>query len=237
MLGTRTAPIPVAGGHIVVDVLNDAVHKSGGDLYVQACSPHCDYLFIHTSIRIRAEACGDIEFKFVEDQQSIVETPLTYGADLESVADELYYDVALSIENFAELKNTTQRVKDIERSARHDLSDLLFIQYDHSKLSTQPLLSRLRKAWAHRACRRRSRELISRLWLSMSNLEALKRQWDEARLTFEEEAQEHNKSPLFARDHPDDVATIASLDLSRMQSTLEQAAARLDNRDVVIATA
>ena len=86
-----------------------------------------------------------MEFKSVDDQRSIVETPLTYGADLESVADEIFYDVALSVENFAELKNATQRVKDIERSARHDLSDLLFIQYDHSKLSTQRLLSRLWK--------------------------------------------------------------------------------------------
>jgi hypothetical protein len=51
-------------------------------------------------------------------------------------------------------------------------------------------------------------------------------QWDEARLTFDEEAQEYNKSLLFARDHPGDAAAIASLDLSRMQSTLEQAAAR-----------
>jgi hypothetical protein len=65
----------------------------------------------------------------------------------------------------------------------------------------------------------------------------LKRHWDEARMTFEDDVRDHNKHLLFARDHPDDVAAIESLDLSRMQSTLEQAAARLDNRDVVIATA
>jgi hypothetical protein len=130
--------IPIGGGHIVVEVLADAAKKCAGDLYVQACNPHCDYAFVHTSIRVREASYGDIDFKPDVEQPNVVFTPLTYGDDLDSVAEELFHEIALSVENFAELKNTTQRIKDIERAARHDLSNLLFIQYEHTKTSTKP---------------------------------------------------------------------------------------------------
>jgi hypothetical protein len=44
--------IPMSGGHVVIDVLRDAVAASGAKLVNQACSSGCSFKFIHSTMVI-----------------------------------------------------------------------------------------------------------------------------------------------------------------------------------------
>jgi hypothetical protein len=54
----------MAGGHIVETVLRDIAREAGYGLYVQACSPSCDYMFAHTTIVATAgDDDDDLEYQ------------------------------------------------------------------------------------------------------------------------------------------------------------------------------
>jgi hypothetical protein len=134
------------------------------------------------------------------------------------------------------MKNAGRRLLDIEDAARVDLDVLLSLWHRRTKLNVQPFKS-LRQRWGFTGWRRRSRRLIARLWIEISDMEMLVRQWAERRYYLERGVEEGNKVVLLQRDYANDVRAIESLNLSLIQSAVEQASQRLDNRATAVATA
>lgn len=228
--------VPRSGGHVVIDVLRDAAQRVGGDVYVQACSPGCDYLFTHVGLVVRTDSDADDPSFSPGLHSGIVEVTLPGEATTEDLVGSLYRKIRLAADYFAALKNTGRRVSDIQHAAEDDLISLLMAQHHSIEASTYRLWERLREAWKHRGSRKQRRELAARLLLHAANLEVLKREWNERRLRFERQAQEDQLLLLFANDHPLDAAAIETLSMDTVRATAEHLALRFENRALILAT-
>ena len=71
------------------------------------------------------------------------------------------------------------------------------------------------------------------LWLSLANVETLRRTWENLRRDFEED---HEYLAIFVNDYSSDVATIESLEVGHLDATIEQISQSLDNRALLLAT-
>jgi hypothetical protein len=231
----KDAPLPLSGGHVVKDVLEDALERCGEGLFVQACNPACSYDFAHTSIRAKATGSAEITYApgeyFAEVEASMPNVPV------ESWAEVLLLDIRLSSEEFLEIKNLGRRILDLERDARRTLSMLTALNYQRALIPTRELLRRPKDRWEMRGWRKESRKLISRLWLALSGIEQFRRRWAAAYFHFEESIEASGRSHLFARDYAYEVDEVRSLDLDLLRSGAQEAAERLDYRALSSATA
>ena len=229
--------VPLSGGHIVADILSTALAAMGAGLYIQACSPDCDNQFFHTVMLIRVQPESPkkgLDLELHPLRRGVVEIRIPKAEDNFDVLDWIQLDLGLESENFANVKNLGRRAMDIESSARDLMTHLLAHYYEYASVAAQPMWRALRERWRVRGWRREARQLLAGLWLSLANLEDVRRQWEDLRRDFEEPDAEY--MPLFAIDYSDDVAAVQSFEVSHFDATVEQISRNLDNRAVVMAT-
>lgn len=226
--------IPISGGHVVAEVLDDALDAVDSALYVQSCNPGCEYMFLHQTIQLLEDSeVDDFEIKTGKRDQEVL---VTFD-ELDDPSMQVIW-VALSLggamENFAEFKNYGRRLIDLEHACRLDLGHLLTHYADHAELvhlGWKPKYLRLR--WRNRGWRKEARSLVASVWLALANIESVRRRWDQERLNIADDAE---YVPLFSADFSRDVVTIDSLRLEPVSENVNQIAGWLDNRAVVWAT-
>jgi hypothetical protein len=234
---TTDDDVPRSGGHVVIDVVQDAARRIDGAVYVQPCSPECDYMFTHVGLLVRPDVDADSTSYRRGIHRGVVEVLIQPGPTSEWLSEMLYLEMMSAMDYFAELKNNGQRVLDIQHSAQHDLISLLFAQHHSVEVSTFPLRKRLGEIWRHRGSRKERRVIAARLLLHAANLEMVRREWTENRLRFEARcAEEDGLSLLFANDHPLDAAAIETISMESARATAEQMTLRLENRAMILAT-
>jgi hypothetical protein len=225
------------GGQIVVDILSSALATTQAELYIQACSPGCDNIFFHTNMRLRPDEhyTDDVAPKIVLRRgENTVDVAIP--AD-ESNLDILgWLDVYLGLPafTFARLKNYGRRILDIESSIRDQMAHLLGHYYEHSLITAKPLWRSLKDRWRIRWWRREARQILAGLWLSLANVESLRRDWEESRRNFE--GPRAHYMAIFEADYSNDVAAIESLEVGHLDATIEQISGNLDNRALLMAT-
>lgn len=235
----RSGQIPISGGHVVFDILDAALDSLNMGSYRQPCSPGCEHVFLHTTLRLiiddSMDAANDhlIASKESDESEAIAWIPavaLERGA-----AEYLWFELAMAARDFATMKNIGQRVLDLEYHARHDVSHLLGHAHEHARISSLPFRGRMKGRWKNRGWRREARFLIAALWLSATNIEALKRRWEqEAR---DLSSGHRNILPLFEGDASRDEHALRSLDLTTLNRALDQVTLLLNNREIASATA
>ncbi len=229
--------VPLSGGHIVSEILSVALATMTAELYIQACSPECDNQFFHTAmvIRLQSGASQDrFDLKLQPLRRGKVEVPVPSDMDNFEVLEWMHLHLGLDSDRFAEVKNLARRVIDIESSARDELAHLLGHYYEHASVAAQPLWRTLKKRWRMREWRREARQILAGLWLSLANLETLRRDWEDSRRNFEASGAE--SMLLFEIDYSDDTTSVQSLEVSHFDATVEQISHNLDYRAVVMAT-
>ena len=236
--------IPLAGGHIALDVLENAAKTSASSLINQACSPGCKNLFMHSTMVISLTGETKLEEStYLKVFSSNRSGPDSFDVVVPSVDDELDALTWLSLtlmgtaDHFASMKSTGARLLSVERAARSELSHASLHQYEQSQLATLPLGRRILGSWKRRGSRREMRHLVAGLLLSLANMEMLLRLWQDDRQEFEVAAGSAGESIIFDADMRRDIARIENLKLEHLESGVEQLGNSLNNSALAVATA
>lgn len=225
---------PMSGGHVVEDVLREALTATGSHLYVQNCSPGCSFMFIHRPLRL-LEAPDVHQFKLHPATESAIRMYIP-SFDHDPLEDVDYVAVMLrgSVQEFAEYKNLGRRLIDLEDEVRGDLAHVLHHFHAHAQLVALGFSKKaLKERWRARKWRTEARSLVARIWLVMANIETLRRQWEHARTGL---SGQPDSLLLFDTDYANDAESVTSLQLEPVAETVNQVAVGLDNRMVVAAT-
>lgn len=224
--------IPMSGGHVIADILGDAARRSGFTFFIQACSPGCKHGFAHTSLRFVAKEGGRIEY----DATAV---PSEVGVRIRSTADpaeRFFWNQRTTHQAFTELKNQGRRLLDIEKAARLSLERAMVINYSRASLTREAPWRALRDRWATRRWARDLRFEISRVWLLVTQMEALRREWAQERFRFDAATEEAGSALLYTADYADEVDRVESLDPELMRSAVGEAAERLDSQALLRVT-
>lgn len=239
--------IPLSGGHIVVDVLSDAVSGYvGASLVNQACSLNCEFQFMHPTMVVKPLSASDesdgvdIRLKPLERNGSTsrhfeLYTHAAPGSDYE-VLHSFAYSLMDTANDFSSVKSLGRRIIAIEEVAREQLAHVITHQYRTSQLAMLPPVKRLKARWQNRSMKRHQRHLLIALSLCLANLETLIRTWDEETRSFDENASENGQGAFFQTDSASDRAKIDSLRLNHLESSVQQIANGMDNTAMVTAT-
>jgi hypothetical protein len=80
--------VPPSGGHIVIDVLRDAVSAEQGDELVnQACSSYCSFKFMHPTMPLK-QLTDDERDELNENQLTPIDEAAPRNFDLSTYADD-----------------------------------------------------------------------------------------------------------------------------------------------------
>lgn len=224
----------ISGGHVVADILRDAVESVGSDLYVQSCSPGCDFMFLHRTLRVVFDPEVDL-FAIRQDAGTRL-LDMAVGLDREpaKLMELLPILLKSTVSDFANFKNLGRRLIDLEEVCRQDLTHLLHHYQQHAQLVAQGVgRAALLERWRERGWRREASALVSDVWLALANMETLRRGWDRER---QDVARETDVLPLFDLDFARDVTEVEATNMSAVAGSVTQVAAELNNRLVVVAT-
>jgi hypothetical protein len=237
--GDPSAPVTKSGGHVVRDILEKTMERVDLGLYVQSCSAGCKHDFTHTDVRISMELSGESSTKFEPGpyvKEVVARTPGSCVDGWEA-AEVVFQAVLRGFDEFADMKNTGRRILEIEESARVDVNSLLAINMGRAEIATLGRFDRVKAEFESRGWRKQSRELIARIWLAVTNLEMLRRDWDEVQGNFRRRVAETSRSLLYELDYAGEVDQVGALDTDTMRAAVEEAASRLDNRALLWGTA
>jgi hypothetical protein len=229
--------VPLGGGHIVYEVLEDALQKCGFWLPVQGCSSECSLGFAHRPLKLVTGPCDLPAFHGVDDQDA---SRILVDDDVPSeMALGAWYAISGDIATFAEAKNVARYVMNLEGLARRDLSRLLEAQWRYVSAlpSRSSRFGRVLGAPLERVRQRALvRDLVSKMWLYLVNLEYGKREWMQAHAELVRRTADSGAMALFALDDPTDAHRVDTLDTSQMQAAIQHAGFRFENRMLVAAT-
>lgn len=240
-----TERIPLSGGHIVIDVLRDAVSgEHGAALINQACSLNCNFQFMHPAmiLAVSPESANDDEFDMrltpIGDATSRSFELSTYAEDGDDfeVLHSLAYSLMDTANDFAVVKTLGRRIIAIEETARNQLDHIIIHQYRNSQIALLPVRKRLRARWNNRSTTRHIQHSLTALSLCLANLESLNRSWSEENRHFEDTASTDGQLAYFETDSKSENAQINSLDLSHLEIAVQQVADSLNNTAMVTAT-
>jgi len=227
-----------AGGHVVLDVLQEAASIVDGEIYVEGCHPGCSHLFLHQTIELRDDPSVEgIDFSRGRLGHAEVVAKGEDLADADEGALALFRWCCSAETEFAQMKNNGRRILDIERVVRSDLDQLMAVHYQRARLSTAGFtawITGLRSMWSWR---KTTKVLLARLWIAVAKMERLRRIWASERGYFERFVEERGTNLLFEGDHLDDAKAVESLDLVLIEGSLQEVGGRLDNSAIVLATA
>jgi hypothetical protein len=226
-----------SGGHVVFDILTDAARAAGLDTYQQACSTLCDHGFLHHDLRVHwaDDPALDETVRPVEDMLSAVDIEAQDRIEAER---RVYYRIAGTVRDFSFAKNSARRILDLEYQARVDLTDVLFMEVRlRDRGGPRHPIDSVRLLAERRRMRREVRRVLTRLWLVIANIEALRRRWSEDWGDFEQVSNDSGVQALFSADIRRDAQMVESLEVDLIRSALQTAEGRSDSRSLVIATA
>lgn len=229
--------LPLSGGHVVSEILNEALQRLNLRLYVQGCNPACTHEFAHAYIRFlpQKERHG-VAYEDCPNWDKEVHALTPLRSD-DEIATLVFRDILATAEGFTQLKNYGRRILETEAVGRRTLDALMGINYERSEIATIPRKERVKAHWEMRGWFRQARLLISQVWIILANIEGLRREWERFKLEFERRAKQHGRQLLFARDYTDEVARVQALDLGLMRDGVQELAERLDSRALLRVTA
>jgi hypothetical protein len=230
-------PVGLFEGHVVREILGEALERLGLCLYLQGCNPDCTHKFAHTSIRFVPDPDDPEDIQYVEAENWAEVEARAPIMDDDELAGFFFSDLLLAMRSFTVLKNVGQRILELEVDSRAKLSELMQFNFERARLPTLPISERVKARRTQRKWLHKSRFLIARIWLTLSNIEYLRREWSALRFDFEGSSGENGKRKLFERDYADEVDRVQSLDLDLVRSGVQEMAERLDSRALLRVTA
>lgn len=225
----------ISAGHVVLDVLEDALGALGYGLYAPGCEYNCSFKLVHNTLRILEADDSNEAWQFGSDEShSVVSaTPNRHAPTPLALPISLYLEIASVARDFVWVKNYGRRVMDLEARVRKDHSRLLDLFARNAQRATGRWY---RRAWASifsRGWRRRARFLIASQWQGMAGIETVRSRW-------EDDLRDLEESPIsrdvLGSDMTRDIDRINGIEFSGLLSALDQVMSHLDTRQVAVAT-
>lgn len=229
--------LPLSGGHVIFEILNEALTKIGSELYGQACTPYCRNLFFHTvTVLQSSEDRGDDTSYEQSEKHRGVDVFLPSADDLEDALTWLMLDSGATASNFAEFKNKGRRLLDIHEIAEEATAQVLALQFSEMSVAVRGFWSKLRHIRRTVERKRQTRLLLAKAWLCLAHVETLRRQWSDNRVDLGDPGSKDFVSLILADDFARDEPRIDLLDTETIRSALDNVSVQLDARSVVVAT-
>ena len=221
--------VPMSGGHVVEKVLKEVLGKIGCQLYVQSCSPDCDFLFLHRTLRIEEDSqVEDFEMRGCSDPRLLTYVAKSRRDDPEEELEQLGLVCREGVSDFADFKNSSRRLIDLEVEVRKDVERLLSHYQAHAALVAAGWGPRcLWQRWANRSWRREAWALVAGIWLAIANIEILLREWADERGAVNER---ERLVDLLVKDVARDVDVVGSLNLAPVTETVSQVTTVLNSQ-------
>lgn len=229
--------LPLSGGHVVFSVLNEALLKTGTELYGQACSPHCRNLFFHSIAVLQGSGNhGDDTCYERSEEHRGVDVLLPSADDLEDALTWLMLDSGGTASNFAEFKNKGRRLLDLHELAEQATAQVLALQLSEMSAAARGPWSKLRNIRRTIKRKQQTRLLLAKAWLCLAHVETLRRQWSDNRADLGDPDNKEFVSLFLADDFARDEPRIDLLDPETIRSALDSVSVQLGTRSVVVAT-
>jgi hypothetical protein len=222
--------VPWAAGQVVRDVVKEAVERAGYVPKIQGPS------LAHVDLRLTPVA-DDQPLSFRRAGLYLVEAtvPLPWEPDL--IADFMYSILSGVTAEFYGLENHEERIVMVNAALQAALSELLRLQYLRANLKIWPPLNYMKSRRQLFGWRTESRALMARIWLCISNLQSLREAWMELLRTYRLLTEETASVEIFELDRANSEHFVRGVDSTTAQSVVQDIGGRLDNRDLVLATA
>lgn len=231
----RRELIDSAAGEVVVDVLHEALHGAKMHLHVQHCSTDCVYQFLHGELLVQ-DGEGPLASGWEAINGGLTHLAETENPDAESIAEELYWEMSIPLWALFDMKNLGRRITELEAVVRDDASRLLETNHVLSESRRQSLWKRVEDIKANHQRRNEGQRRLSRVWWTLSVLNALRGQWDREVVAFRAQTSEPHLASVTRIDSRD-IELISRQDLSLVTAALEQTASRMDTRVMAASTA
>lgn len=233
---------PHSGGHVVIEIIGQALASRKLGLYVQACSQNCTNMFTHKDLRVeKFPGKGGLSCKKGRQNGRLIDVHVESEGGGGQVALEILLGMQWYGSQFARFKNYSRRIQDLEQYAREMVDELL--QLNYSGISSD---AGKRISWKsvktlgiipfrrRRALAAKTKTLVSSLWLALSRIEAIRRDWDRVQLHLLEK--EDRYGIFFDADTGMDLKITSSMDTNFIRSAVEQHETRKDARITAVAT-
>ncbi len=169
-----------SGGHVVIDVLGDAVKTAGYELVVIACAPTCHHRFLHADfVAFETDEPSDHFHADSEPHSSAsVIVPWSKPADDLENLRRLHGALAPAMHEHGLAMSTAFAVAYLEHRARVDADVVLKITHDRATRRRFPhITGAVVDGWRMRGTRAFSRELVADLWYALVSLDTRKNDW------------------------------------------------------------
>jgi hypothetical protein len=221
--------IPLHGGQVVRDLLREAIVAAG--FRAQVIGPS----FAHMDIRITSNA--SIGPVFTREGTWEVGLALVQAWNPEGLAAAAMTLCRQPAEAFYRSTATATRIHFADVVLSNDLVELLKLQMRRSTVQLAPPWAWIVQRWEMRGWRRSARRIMSRMWLASAQLERLRSQWEASILNLNDAVREMGGVNVFDVDTTGDRRDVEATNVKFPLDAIAYVASRLDNRDVVVATA
>ncbi|MFC0526253.1 hypothetical protein, partial [Phytohabitans kaempferiae] len=226
--------VPISAGHVVLEVLNDAAANAGFGTYIQSCSPGCDYQLLHTTLVVEEDAEASDDDVLEQVDYGVVRLRVPSILDLRDGVQEAGFAVRIALRSFAEFKNSTRRLMNIDAHVRELSAHMLHHNYTHSRIATLKPRKRPKALWHNRGWRRETRALVAEAWLNLANMDVLSKASHDSLVGLE--GNYAGLQPLLKRDYAADVAALHRLNTTPITDAIKQMTTSIDNRLLILAT-
>ena len=226
-----------SGGHVVLDLLCDIGAVAGYPVEILACSAGCHHRFVHADFVTFDD--DDLPSNFAKAGEtpvgSTVVVPFRRHDDAFDNLMHTYVVLHPVLNSFAETKALADAVSFLEDRGRRDATEILDIAYRRAARSHLP---DVRNWWRDkrklRGSRRRTRQLIAGLWLTLATTDEHVRTWQWSNARFNELLEGRRLTELKS-DFDTGEHEIQSMDLSLVRASLEEISSRMEGRMMLMA--
>ena len=229
MWESATSP-PPSGGHIVRDIVAEAIDRAGYISRVQGPSmAHVDVHILFDDTE-RLPSGSQVDWRQVD-----VTLPVERGGLPEAMI-EFFSRTSLLGRAYYRVENTREAYMQVKSHLHVGIERLLRLHHRRAKARVLPFKNRIRERWRLRKTRTRLRELESRVLLETAMLQGLRVEHLERLSEYQATTTDWGLGVVF---HPWVESTrieVTRDDLTAGPAAAEYVAHRLDKRDVVVAT-
>ncbi|GEM_PF-4464080 len=227
-----------SGGHVVIEVLAQAVTAAGWGLSQIACTTGCLHRFLHADFVTFADV-PDAESFEVPSYGGVggsVVTPWGKPKDAWENLARMHHAVYNAVGLYTVGRTQADAIMFLERVARADVETLLEVAHRRATRRRFPhIIGSVVDSWNLIGAGRITRELTSELWVALVRLDTLRRAWA---TTDDRLRRAVNESGLGAVKAVQDIDqdAVRSVELDLLKASVQEISTRRDGRLLALVT-
>jgi hypothetical protein len=235
---TQTAAFSTgSGGHVVLDILAQAVRAAGYEIEIIACAPTCHHRFLHVDyVTFEGEPPDHFHLNGEVSIGESVTTPWSLPLSPLQNLQIIYERLATITELYGEAVSVATAVQHLESEARMDAEVVLKIAHQRSSRRRLPnIFGWVTDTWKLRGSSSYSRELTAELWYALVSIDTKKHRWVTIERRLRQLSDEHGLSEVSSILDVNNTA-MESIDVEILKSSVQEVSARREGNVLAMAT-